>query len=139
MINKVLFFLYLIFASHRIEAQIRDNKVLNNLGANIQFTYKDTILEKGSINKIKEVAKLLNKSNKLFFLDSHTCVEGSEKDNFELTQKRALIVARKLLELGVDSFKIIPRGRGEMYPVYLVVSSRLNFKNRIIQFTTRRK
>ncbi|MFY7672346.1 OmpA family protein [Tenacibaculum sp. MEBiC06402] len=115
--------------------QSKYDRVLNNLGNDILFVYKDTILEEGSLEKIKDVATYINKNNKSYFVDSHTCTEGGEMYNLELTKKRAAIVRKKLIGFGVDSLRITPRGRGEMHPVYIVISARHNFKNRIIRFT----
>ena len=136
---KVIVSIYLTFLCFGLQAQVRSNKSLNSLGDDIQFVYKDTILEKGSMEKIKEVAEILKQSDKNYYVDSHTCVEGNQNDNLLLTRIRASIIRKKLIQLGVDSLKVTPRGRGEMFPVYIVVSPRHNFKNRIIRFTTRKK
>ena len=66
-----------------------------------------------------------------FFVEGHACDIGTRAYNVELSQKRADVIARVLIdEFGVDRSRVVARGYGSDRPVAHNISEENRMKNR---------
>jgi len=84
----------------------------------INFDIDSAEINQDSIYKIREFAKyLLANRDSMVTIEGHTDSVGSFEHNMELSRRRALAVADKLVEFGVSPNRIKAIGRGESMPI----------------------
>ena len=68
---------------------------------------------------LKNIATYIKADPKIrsIYIDGHTDGEGDRKENFELSEQRANMVARQLESMGVSKDMFVVRWHGERYPV----------------------
>ncbi|HEU5075837.1 MAG TPA: OmpA family protein, partial [Polyangiaceae bacterium] len=89
------------------------------IASRIEFAFGKAELESRSRGTLGNVAKaLLALPSRVqsIAVDGHTDEVGSEENNIVLSQDRARIVLRELVELGVPEAKLAARGFGETQP-----------------------
>jgi Outer membrane protein and related peptidoglycan-associated (lipo)proteins len=85
----------------------------------ILFDVNEATLKPESYGTIKEVAGILKEHKDLRIkITGHTDSDGNDKDNLELSQKRAAAVKTALIkEYGIDEGRLETDGKGEAEPV----------------------
>lgn len=95
----------------------RDQLVVTLPSADLFDTGKDT-LKRGATDTLNTIAAVLKKNSRTTVdVYGHTDAGGDEKTNLDLTQKRALVVARHLAGQGVDARRLAVTGFGSSRPV----------------------
>jgi outer membrane protein OmpA-like peptidoglycan-associated protein len=89
----------------------------------INFDYGSDKIRKESMDQLNEMASALNdqglKHIKLFYVDGHTCDQGSDSFNCDLSWRRSNSVIKVLVDVaGVDSSRLKARGFGEKSPAH---------------------
>ena len=94
-----------------------DQLVVTIPSADLFDANKDT-LNRGSLANLDIIAAVLKKNARTTVdVYGHTDTGGDEKKNLDLTQKRALAVARHLTQQGVDARRLSVTGFGSSRPV----------------------
>lgn len=94
-----------------------DQLVITLPSADLFDPNKDT-LRRGAMDELNVIAAVLKKNARTTVdVYGHTDMGGDEKKNLDLTQKRALAVARHLAEQGVDTRRLSVTGFGSSRPV----------------------
>jgi peptidoglycan-associated lipoprotein len=87
---------------------------------NILYDFASAKLQEASLPSLQELVDLLNNNPEITIeLSSHTDHIGNDEDNMKLSQARAKSVVDFLIEKGIDSTRLIPKGYGESVP-YIV-------------------
>ncbi len=111
---KGILFISIIFISYLSTAQkAKKDTYLDSLARKIQFKYKELFFREGSLKAIKEIAAYIKKNENYYSIESHTCRQGNQKNNQIITDKRAILIEKLLVKLGVKSSKIHSIGYGE--------------------------
>ncbi len=88
------------------------------LRADVLFDVGSTRIKPGGMDEIYRVADILNRYPETRVeIGGHTDSTGSERSNFELSERRAQAVADALVNAGVNPRRISARGYGETRPV----------------------
>ncbi|MBF0450700.1 MAG: OmpA family protein [Candidatus Magnetomorum sp.] len=89
------------------------------LNLKIEFESGKAEVESSSLNKIKEVAEIMEKyPNSAAVIEAHTDSSGAAEYNLELSQKRAAMVVDYLSNFfGVDRSRLAAVGYGETRPI----------------------
>ena len=83
-----------------------------------KFDNKKTTLKKGMTKELKEFSEFLKKHlSYQVLIYSYTDSIGEEKENKLVTQKRAKIIKKILLDYGIASIKLTAIGKGEKEPL----------------------
>lgn len=86
---------------------------------NIYYAYNSADLTEPSKTELMKLVKLLNETpNVNIVLNAHTDEQGSEKYNYQLSDKRAASVVKFLTENGIDAARLTSKGWGESNPVH---------------------
>ena len=98
-------------------ARANDQLVVTAPSADLFDTDKD-MLRAGSKDELDIIAAVLKKNPRTTVdVYGHTDTGGNEKENLDLTQRRALAVARYLTEQGVDARRLSVTGFGSSRPL----------------------
>lgn len=84
----------------------------------IYFPSGREVLLPSELKKLDNIAVYVkgDESVQSFYVDGHTDSQGGRGDNLELSQKRAEMVVKLLVERGIEAKKITTRWHGERYP-----------------------
>jgi outer membrane protein OmpA-like peptidoglycan-associated protein len=94
------------------------NQILVNMPANITFAVDQALVQPQFVETLNAVALVLKKYNKTIIdVYGYTDSSGPEAYNNELSQRRAVAVATRLANGGVDQRRFYIEGRGEADPV----------------------
>lgn len=86
---------------------------------NIYYAYNSAELTESSKQELMTLVKLLNETpNVNIVINAHTDEQGSEKYNFQLSDRRAQSVVKFLTENGISATRLTSKGWGESNPVY---------------------
>lgn len=86
---------------------------------NIYYAYNSADLTESSKVELMKLVKLLNETpNVNIVLNAHTDEQGSDKYNYQLSDKRAAGVVKFLTENGIDAARLTSKGWGESNPVF---------------------
>ena len=111
--------------------KVNATAVLNN----IFFETDKYDLKEKSITELQEVVRFLQNNPKLRVeIGGHTDNVGTAAYNLQLSQKRAQSVANYLIQLRIESVRIIQKGYGAMQPVKPNDSDENRRVNRRIEF-----
>jgi OmpA-OmpF porin, OOP family len=116
-------FLTILLASFAFTLQAQDYKLE---GSEVKIT-KPVLFETGSFARLKPESIGALEIIKQYLTDKtyitqlrvecHTDNSGDAKINQALTEKRAMVICRKLIEMGVDCKRLIAVGFGDTKPV----------------------
>jgi outer membrane protein OmpA-like peptidoglycan-associated protein len=99
------------FIPDSIESEI--NRQMNKFN-DIKFETGSWTISKQSFDELAYIAKVLKtQSNVSLEIVAHTDSVGTSQNNLILSEKRAMSVAEKLIELGINKNKIMTKGMGE--------------------------
>ena len=105
------------------------------LAKTVMFELNSDNLDAESKSFLDEVARILSdKAQYNIKLTGHTCNLGEEEINIGLSEDRAKIVARYLVQNGVSSDRIEARGAGESNPVATNDTEAGRRQNRRVEF-----
>ncbi len=94
------------------------DQIILNMPSNITFATDQDQVVSGFYPTLNSVALVLNKFNRTIVdVYGHTDSTGSDKHNFDLSQRRALSVANYLNGQGVDSRRFAVTGFGPTSPI----------------------
>ncbi|MCG9911399.1 MAG: OmpA family protein [Flavobacteriales bacterium] len=86
---------------------------------NIYYAYNSAELTQESKAELMTLVKMLNETPNInIVINAHTDEQGSEKYNFQLSDKRAQSVVTFLIDNGIDSKRLTSKGWGESNPVH---------------------
>lgn len=86
---------------------------------NIYYAYNSAELTESSKQELMTLVKLLNETpNVNIVINAHTDEAGSDKYNYDLSNRRAQSVVKFLTENGIDPTRLTSKGWGESNPVY---------------------
>lgn len=93
-------------------------QLLVTLRSDVLFDVDSARLKPGAYDELDHVADILTRyPETLVMVDGHTDSTGSEAHNQRLSENRAFAVTDALVQRGVDSRRITPRGFGESRPI----------------------
>lgn len=96
--------------------QTRINKILENNG--ILFQRMSAYIAEDSRTTLEKIAKIIIDNPKLKIeIAGHTDAKGDDSYNQTVSEQRAESVKNRLVELGVDSKRLIAKGYGETKPL----------------------
>lgn len=102
---------------------------------NIEFEIGSYQINENSISQLQNVAQsMINNTQMKIKINGHTDDIGKDEANLLLSKQRAEEVRRKLIELGVDSTRILSEGYGEKRPLVPNTSDENRKKNRRTEF-----
>lgn len=85
----------------------------------IYYAYNSAELTESSKAELMKLVKLLNETPDVnIVINAHTDEQGSEKYNYQLSDKRAKSVVDFLVQNGIDVARLTSKGWGESNPVY---------------------
>ncbi|QVL50283.1 MAG: AAA family ATPase [Thiocapsa sp.] len=91
-----------------------DDRLVANLGQSVQFDDGSTELDAPAAERISEIAKLLkDHENIRIHVVGHTDSSGRQSVNRWLSDRRADVVARFLLDRGISPERVTHEGRGQ--------------------------
>lgn len=127
LIKKVVLVVSLLIYFTGVTQKVKRDKHLDSLARKIQFQYKELIFEKGSLEAIKEIANyMMVNNNHSYSIESNTCSKGKQENNQILTDKRAAMIKKILIKLGVSPSRIDSVGFGDNYPIGVHVNPEEN-------------
>jgi len=118
------------------------NLSLSPIETGTQFRINNIFFETGkwdllddSFSELNRLAEFLIKnSNMVISITGHTDNIGNDRDNLELSKKRALSVKNYLLSKGIDEVRIKSKGLGESKPISSNLDDEGRQKNRRVEF-----
>jgi OOP family OmpA-OmpF porin len=118
------------------EFQEIQKKTMDKALKNVQFKTNEDVLLKSSYASLDDVLKVLNASpsNKLK-IDGHTDDIGTEEFNMTLSERRANVCAKYLIEKGISADRLIIKGFGKTKPLTTNRSEEGKALNRRVEFT----
>lgn len=92
---------------------------LNEVGSSIFFAAESAkLMGKKVMTALAEIKKVLDENPKAsIIIEGHASTDGSEEYNQKLSLKRAEAVQAKLIELGIDSSRLVVKPLGESMPI----------------------
>jgi len=91
---------------------------LNEYAKTILFNTAEYTFKDGVTNQLDSVVKIMKKYKFAnFSIEGHTDSNGTDADNFILSNNRAKAVKKYLILNGIDSMRIITKGFGEKNPI----------------------
>ncbi|RMF36314.1 MAG: VWA domain-containing protein [Chlorobiota bacterium] len=106
----------------------------------ITFDYNKATLRPEAIPIIEEIADQLERYERVWLeVRGHTDDIGGIEFNQRLSEERAKAVVRALIERGIDSVRLRPRGMGMLYPLVPNTSEENRAKNRRTEFVIIRR
>ncbi|MCS7019588.1 MAG: OmpA family protein [Cytophagales bacterium] len=101
----------------------------------LTFASNSSELNPAAKKSLEKLAKLLiSKPNVILEIGAHTDDLGNDETNLQLSQRRAESVVAYLLDLGVPSKQMRPKGYGESQPKVPNTSEHNRKKNRRVEF-----
>jgi outer membrane protein OmpA-like peptidoglycan-associated protein/uncharacterized protein YegL len=101
----------------------------------IKFNKNEVNILDGTDEGIDEIANFMKKNRSVILeIASHTDDSGDSKRNLDLTERRAIVVKKKLIALGVDDFRIKINAFGSSKPLVPENSEENRNTNRRIEF-----
>lgn len=99
----------------------------------VRFDYNSYEINPDYIDSLNSLINVLERNpNFVIELSAHTDSRNTKQYNLDLSEKRARSVVRFLMDNGIDSARLIPKGYGENKPrvldKYITVSDDLYFK-----------
>lgn len=118
------------------EAESPDDQVASLLkGENVKFNFGQTQIDPSYIPKLKELIVFLSKNDQYnVVIYGHTCDIGSDQVNQVVSQQRADVAKRFLIDGGINASRITARGMGEKSPLVPNTNQLNRMKNRRIEF-----
>ena len=93
-------------------------KVITLSEDKLYFDFDKSIVKPEYYGVLKEVVDLVEENNLRVSIKAHTDSKGTEKYNNNLSERRAIAVRDKLIDLGLNRNRIVEvKGMGENYPV----------------------
>ena len=106
----------------------------------ITFNYNKATLRPEALPIIEEIADQLERYERVWLeVRGHTDDIGGIAFNQRLSEERAKAVVRALIERGIDSIRLRPRGMGMLYPLVPNTSEENRAKNRRTEFVIIRR
>ena len=102
----------------------------------IEFQSGSDVLAKSAAPLIAQVAAMLkaNAVIKRLRIEGHTDGDGDLEMNVDLSERRAARVRQKLMELGIDGARLLPKGYGSTRGVTTNATPEGRKKNRRVEF-----
>ena len=102
----------------------------------IEFQSGSDVLAPSATPLIAEIAAVLKANPKIkrVRIEGHTDGEGDEEMNVDLSERRAARVRQKLMELGVDGQRLLPKGYGATRGLAPDTTPEGRKKNRRVEF-----
>lgn len=115
---------------------VKKEKIINlSKQDTMEFKINDYKLTKTSSEKVKEIARKLEKESGVLIIEGHTDNTGTKKYNQKLSENRAENVKNKLeKELKNQDLKLVSKGVGEEFPIYPNTTQENREKNRAVLF-----
>ncbi|CAL2081687.1 OmpA family protein [Tenacibaculum sp. 190524A05c] len=137
--RRAVFVLSILFSFISSAQQEKEDEYLKDLAKKIQFEYKESYFKEGSLEAMKDLVEHINSNGKNYLIISHTSVDGDIDNNQKLTDRRAILIKKLMVKLGVDSLRVKTIGFGQNYPCCLTPTrSGRYLNNRIaIQVTSK--
>lgn len=115
-------FFTILLASFAINLQAQDYKLEGNevkISKPVLFEAGSAKLKPESMAALEIIKQYLTDKSYISLLrvECHTDNSGDAATNQALTEKRALVICRKLIEMGVDCKRLIAVGFGDTKPV----------------------
>ncbi|MEO0582933.1 MAG: OmpA family protein [Bacteroidota bacterium] len=105
----------------------------------VRFSVGTSELSPRSQAQLFEIETALSQHSELFaVIEGHTDSQGSKAGNVKLSMKRAIIVAKYLEEIGVNSKRMKASGSGELYPIADNNTKEGREENRRVEISFRR-
>ena len=114
----------------------KSNGSLVSLSGDITFKKGSSIINPNMREKIREIAKILLKSNNQFIIEGHTDSSGNEAYNMRLSYNRALSVKAILINTGIQPSRIKIKSYGESRPIADNSNSEGRKLNRRVEIVT---
>ncbi|MEO8086189.1 MAG: OmpA family protein [Bacteroidota bacterium] len=120
----------------KVELTKEEEEVINKVFKNLEFETGKSVIRNTSFNSLDELSLLMQKKPKFKLLvDGHTDNVGKAPYNLKLSQGRAEAVKKYLVDKGVDSSRITPKGYGMTKPIASNKTPDGRQKNRRVEFT----
>jgi len=101
----------------------------------IKFNVNKATIKPESMGTINYVAKMMTDHPDLkFCIEGHTDSDGADAENQTLSEKRAEVVRKELIKLGIDSNRLTSKGWGETKPVADNNTAEGKAQNRRVEF-----
>lgn len=114
------------------ERIVTDGKFVTN---GIKFDVNKATLRPESMGVINQVIKLMGEHPEISFsVEGHTDSDGEDAFNQSLSEQRALTVANKLVEMGIDQNRLTTKGHGESMPIADNATPEGKANNRRVEF-----
>jgi len=106
------------------------------LAQSVEFNSGSDVLARSAAPLLSEVAAVLkaNPHIRRVRIEGHTDDQGDEEMNVDLSERRASSVRARLVELGVEPTRLLPRGYGATRPVASNATPEGRRKNRRVDF-----
>lgn len=102
----------------------------------LKFKPNTTDLLDIEYDKLDKIYNSLAKiKDKTFLVEGHTALAGTEKEQYELSLERAKTIAYYLISKGLDSKRVLYRGKGADYPIAPNDTEENMRKNRRVEIT----
>ncbi|QZE13934.1 OmpA family protein [Halosquirtibacter laminarini] len=100
----------------------------------VYFGFDSTLLQQKEVRNLQKIAKTLRESpNKTAYISGHTDSCGSKRYNITLSERRAMMVEKFLLNHGVSRSQLIMKYFGEDIPNRKKVKMKKDTKNRRVE------
>ncbi len=111
---------------------LSDGKIIVN---GIRFDVNKATIKPESNGAINKIFKLMKKhSDVRFSVEGHTDGDGDDKNNLQLSEKRAQAVMDRLIELGINADRLEFKGLGESKPLDNNSTAEGKANNRRVEF-----
>ncbi len=121
----------------KVKSPVADKVIILH---NLHFAYKSAKLENDSRKNLGIVVKYLEKHPKTIVeVAGYTDSIGSNSYNYDLSSRRAASVLEALVEMGINSKRIIAKGYGETSPVATNATKQGRALNRRIEFILKQR
>ncbi len=107
---------------------------------NVFFDFDKSVLRKESFPELDRVVTLMQENPKLKVeIAGHTDWMGTDEYNQKLSQRRTNSVVKYLVDHGVSSTRLVPKGYGEKQPIATNATDEGRQKNRRVEFVVLEK
>lgn len=101
----------------------------------IKFDVSKATIKPESMGTINYVAKMMTEHPDLkFCIEGHTDSDGADAENQTLSEKRAEVVRKELIKIGIDSNRLTSKGWGETKPIADNITAEGKAQNRRVEF-----
>lgn len=96
----------------------RTDALMVRVSSDVLFEQGSSALSPHGVTKVREIAGVLKEYPESdVYIRGYTSSEGDDRVNFELSQRRAQVVANELVAAGVSPSRLFPHGMGSSNPV----------------------